>query len=101
MVSLWQEIESRIIWGFKVGEEFKVYQDGYAFVIDVYDCMPKLALYKIKRYSSESNPVKIQPPAEMLSRCVKEQGGDMKKGGLFSINPEIENWIRLNLINGQ
>ncbi|MFZ5634156.1 MAG: DVU0772 family protein [Bacillota bacterium] len=100
-MSLWQEIEQKIIWDFKVGEEFKLNREGYAFVVDVYEGNPKLALYKIKRYSSESNPVKKQPPEEMLAKCVADQGGDMKRGGLFNINAGIEKWIREELMSGQ
>jgi len=52
-MSLWREIENKIIWDFNVGNEFKNRREGYAFVVDVYEGIPKLSLYKIKKYSSE------------------------------------------------
>ncbi|MFZ5647174.1 MAG: DVU0772 family protein [Bacillota bacterium] len=96
-------MEDRIIWDFKVGDEFKLNREGYAFVIDVYEGEPKLSFYKIKRYSSESNPTKKQPQQEMLLSAVKNQGGDLKRGGLFSIDDNIKDWIRSELFkdNGQ
>lgn len=30
-----KEIEDRIIWDFKIGDEFKLNLQGYAFIIDV------------------------------------------------------------------
>ncbi|MCL6478353.1 MAG: hypothetical protein K6T65_08040 [Peptococcaceae bacterium] len=100
-MSLWQEIHQKIIWDFKVGEEFKLNREGYAFIVDVYEGVPKLCLYKIRKYSSESNPVKKQPPEDILVKCVTEQGGDLKRGGMFNINPEVEKWIKEELMSGQ
>lgn len=96
-MSLWKELEDRIIWDFKVGDEFKLYKEGYAFVIDVYEGVPKLAFYKIKKYSAESNLVKKQPDHEMLLSAVKRQGGERKRHGLFSIDDKIKEWIRNEL----
>lgn len=93
-----KEIEERIIWGFKPGEEFKRYQDGYAFIIDVFEEVPMLSLYKIKKYSCESSPTKKQPPREMLISALEKQGGELKRGGMFEINQEIREWIGENLL---
>ncbi|MFZ5597321.1 MAG: DVU0772 family protein [Bacillota bacterium] len=93
-MSLWKEIEDKIFWDFKVGDEFKVGKFGYAFVIDVYDNEPKLALYKIKKYSCESNPVKKQPDRDMLLNAVKNQGDGLMRDGLYSIDDNLKSWIK-------
>ncbi len=99
-MNVWKEFEDKIIWDFKIGDEFKSSLEGYAFVVDVYEGVPRLALYKIKKYSCESSPTKIQPPEEMLVSAVTGQGGDLKKGGLFQIDGEIKEWIKENLFKG-
>lgn len=96
-MSLWKEIEDKIIWDFKVGDEFKNGREGYAFVIDVYEKIPKLSLYKIKKNSSEANPLRKQPDREMLYRALDKQGVQIIRGGIFSIDSEVEGWIRENL----
>ncbi len=93
-----KEIEEKIIWDFKIGDEFKSGIEGYAFIIDVFEEVPRLSLYKIKRYSCESSPTRIQPPEGMLISAVAGQGGDIKRGGLFQINGEIREWIRENIL---
>ncbi|MFZ5652104.1 MAG: DVU0772 family protein [Bacillota bacterium] len=98
-MSLWKDLEERIIWDFKVGDEFKLNREGYAFVIDVYEGVPKLAFYKIKKYSAECNLIKKQPDPEMLLSAIKKQGGEIKRHGLFSIDDEIMSWVRNELFN--
>lgn len=96
-MSLWKEIESRIAWDFRVGDEFKRGLDGkYAFILDIYEGEPKVALYKIKKYSCESNTIKKQPPSEMLINAAKKEGADRIRHGIFNIDGEIEAWIRKN-----
>ncbi|HBV97821.1 MAG: hypothetical protein JL50_02730 [Peptococcaceae bacterium BICA1-7] len=96
-MSLWKQIESRVAWDFRVGDEFKRGQDGkFAFVLDIYEGEPKVALYKIKKYSCESNTIKQQPPSEMLLSAAKKEGADRVRHGIFNIDGEIEAWIRKN-----
>lgn len=96
-MSLWKDIENRIIWDFKVGDEFKKYQEGYAFVVDVYECIPKLSLYKIKKNSAECNPIRKQPDQELLLSAIEKQGIKIIRGGIFSIDSELQEWIKENL----
>jgi len=96
-MSLWKDIENRIIWDFKVGDEFKKYQEGYAFVVDVYEGIPKLSLYKIKKNSAECNPIRKQPDQELLCRAIEKQGIKIIRGGIFSIDSELQDWIKENL----
>jgi hypothetical protein len=101
-MSLWKEIEERIAWDFRVGDEFKRGLDGkYAFILDVCEGEPKVALYKIKKYSCESNTIKQQPPREMLLKAAEEQGADKVRNGIYNIDGEIEAWIRKNYFNYQ
>lgn len=93
-----KDFEESIIWDFRIGDEFKKQLEGYAFIVDVYEEVPRLALYKIKKYSCQSSPTKIQPPVEMLVTAVLTQGGSIRKGGLFEIDQEIKDWIMKNLL---
>lgn len=96
-MSLWKEIEDRIVWDFRLGDEFKSNMEGrFAFILDVFEGEVKVALYKMKKYSSESNPVKQQPPREMLLRALQHKCADMHRGGVFDINEELLAWIRKN-----
>lgn len=99
-MNVWKEFEDKINWDFRIGDEFKNNLEGYAFIVDVFEGVPRLALYKIKKYSCESSPTKVQPPREMLAAALARQGGDLKKGGLFQIDGEIKDWIRENLFKG-
>lgn len=100
-MSNWKDFEDRIIWDFKPGEEFKRYTEGYAFIVDVIDEVPWLSLYKIKKYSCQSSPIKQQPPREMLLSALDRQGADIKRGGLFEIDQDLREWIKENLLKGQ
>jgi len=72
-------------------------REGYAFVVDVYEGIPKLSLYKIKKYSSECNPIRKQPDQKLLYQALEKQGVKIIRGGIFSIDSELQGWIRDNL----
>lgn len=96
-MDVWNKFREKILWDFKVGDEFKKGIEGYAFIVDVLEGVPRLSLYKIKKYSCESSPTKVQPPEEMLTAAVTRQGGDLDREGLFNIDPDIRIWIEENL----
>ncbi|MFZ5644253.1 MAG: DVU0772 family protein [Bacillota bacterium] len=96
-MSLWKELEDRIAWDFNIGDEFKKNMDGrYAFIIDIYEESVKLALYKMKKYSCESNPIKQQPPKEMILKAVQDKCTDYVRGGMYDIDEDLKTWIRKN-----
>ncbi len=89
-----KKIKDKIIWDFRLENEFKNRQMGYAFVIDVCDQTPQLAIYVIKKHVSKTQPLLDQPPREMLTRAVEEQGGSMNYETLYNINDEIRQWLK-------
>lgn len=99
-MSLWKEIGEKIAWDFRVGDEFKPGSAGkYAFVLDVCEGEPKVALYKIKKYSCESNTIKQQPPVEMLVKAAQKEGADKVRNGIYNIDGEIKDWVRENFFD--
>lgn len=99
MMEVWHEFRGKIFWDFKVGDEFKKAIEGYAFIVDVIEGVPRLSLYKIKKYSCESSPTKVQPPEEMLAAAVIRQGGDPEREGLYNIDTDLRIWIEENLFS--
>lgn len=99
-MSFFTEIKDHILWDFRLEDEFKIKErkTGYAFVIDVCDQTPRLAIYIIKERLSKTQTLIEQPPREMMVRAVEEQGGNLKLDNLFDINNEIRRWIEQNLI---
>lgn len=93
-----KEIKDQILWDFDLKNEFKNRPKGFAFVIDVYDKTPRLALYKVSAFISQTKPVDKQPPREMMVRAVEEQGGSLEDCDLFNVNEEIKNWVKENLL---
>jgi len=92
------EIKDKILWDFKLKDEFKNRPRGFAFVIDVYDNNPRLALYKLGPMLSSTKKVDRQPPREMLVRAVEEQGGSLEDSNLFDASEEVKNWVKENLL---
>lgn len=72
---------------------------GYAFVIDVCDKNPVLAIYMIKKHLSKTQPLLDQPPREMMIKAVEEQGGNINHDCLFDINSELRNWLEENIFS--
>jgi len=98
-----REIKGNILWDFRLEDEFKGERhNGYAFVVDVCDKKPRLALYMIKDRLSKTQTLqdKQQPPEEMMFRVVEEQGGNMNLDDLYNINEELRNWVENNLLQG-
>jgi len=92
------KIKEKLMWDFKLEEEFKNRQKGFAFVIDVYDKNPQLTLYKVGDMLSSTKFLAKQPPKEMLVRAVEEQGGSLEENNLFNANEEIKSWVKENLM---
>ncbi|MHB8157427.1 MAG: DVU0772 family protein, partial [Desulfocucumaceae bacterium] len=87
-----------LLWDFKLGDEFKKNLEGQlAFIVDVYEKKPKLTLYRMKKNSSECNPIKNQPPEELLFAAIEKQGGKIIRNGMFNIDSEVEKWIKESL----
>jgi len=102
-MNFYQEIKGNILWDFRLEDEFKGERhNGYAFVVDVCDKKPRLALYMIKDRLSKTQTLqdKQQPPEEMMFRVVEEQGGNMNLDDLYNINEELRNWVENNLLQG-
>ncbi|HBX24662.1 MAG TPA: hypothetical protein DEF34_13675 [Desulfotomaculum sp.] len=102
-MSFYQEIKDNILWDFRLEDEFKGERhSGYAFVVDVCDKKPRLALYMMKDRLSKTQTLqdKQQPPEEMMVRAVEEQGANMNLDSLYNINGDLRNWVENNLLNG-
>ena len=82
----------------KESKDFETRQKGYAFVIDVFNKNPQLALYKVSKYSSSCDILSQQPPREMLVKAVEEQGGTLENSAVFDINGELRQWVEDNLL---
>ena len=98
-MSFFQEIKESVHWDFRLEDEFKGQRrHGYAFVVDVSDRVPRLAIYMMKERLSKTQTMqqKHQPPQEMLLKAVEEQGGNMKTDCLYNINGEIKHWLEEN-----
>lgn len=93
-------IKDEILWDYDIANDgkFGSTTKGFAFVIDVYDKKPRLALEKISAFVSSTVLLEDQPPQEMLVKAIKEQGGDLNKSALYNTNEEIKEWVKQNLL---
>jgi len=98
-MNFFAEIKNSILWDFQLENEFKNRRRGYAFVIDVCDEIPLLAIYVIKDNVSKTQVMQEQPPRELMIKAVEEQGGNIKQDHLFNINGEIRRWREDNIFN--
>ncbi len=101
-MNFFQEIKDNVLWDFRLENEFKgERRQGYAFVVDVCDGTPRLAIYMIKERLSKTQTLqeKHQPPREMLVRAVEEQGGNLNLDNIYNINAEIRGWLEENLFS--
>lgn len=101
-MDFFQEIKDHVLWDFRLENEFKgERRHGYAFVVDVCDGTPRLAIYMIKERLSKTQTLleKHQPPREMLVRAVEEEGGNLNRDCLYNINAEIRDWLEENLFS--
>jgi len=99
-MNFFQEIKNDVLWDFCLEDEFKCERrNGYAFVVDVCDKKPRLALYMIKDRLSKTQTLqdKQQPPEEMLAQAVEEQGGNLNLDNLYNINAALRDWVQKNL----
>lgn len=94
----YQKVKQNLILDFCLGKEFENRQKGYAFVVDVFNKMPQLGLYKISKYSSRCDIISNQPPREMLEKAVAEQGGNLERSAMYDINNELRQWVEENLL---
>lgn len=95
------KVKENLIQDFCLAKESKnleCRQKGYAFVIDVYDKNPQLALYKVSKYSSRCDILEKQPSREMLVKAVEEQGGTLNNSNIYDINGELRQWVEENLL---
>ncbi|MTI85548.1 MAG: hypothetical protein FH756_17045 [Firmicutes bacterium] len=92
------KIEDKLLWDFKLAEEFTNRKKGFAFVIDVYSKNPQLTLYKVGDMLSSTKFLPKQPPVEMMVRAVQEQGGSLDDNNLFDATDEVKSWIKENLM---
>lgn len=89
--------KEEIIWDFDLKNEFVNRKIGNGFVIDMYDGVPYLSLYKMKRRISETVLLDVQPPKELLEKALVEQGIINFRDDIYSITPSLKNWIKENL----
>ena len=95
-----EEVKKNVNWDFDVNKElYCLKRDTFlAFVIDVFEGVPQLVLYTVKKNGSTTDELEINPPREMLVKAIEEQGGNLKKSCLYNINGEIRTWIEQNLL---
>lgn len=94
-----QRVRGKVYWDIDLEQEFKEpRRTGYAFVIDVCDGIPRLALYCMKLSYSTSTTLHEQPPRRLLERAVTERGGNLGTENLYPVNREVRNWIEQNLL---
>jgi hypothetical protein len=89
------------MWDFRLEDEAVLFQQrrtGYAFIIDVLDGTPRLALYHVTRFGSKTEYFDKQPPQEMLVKALAEQGANTNQDGLYNINQELRVWAEENLL---
>lgn len=95
-----ERVRRRIMWDFRLEDEailFKERRTGYAFVIDVLDGKPRLALYHVTRFGSKTDYFDKQPPREMLIKALAEQGASVNRDGLYNINHDLRVWAEEHL----
>lgn len=93
-------LKGHIQWDFQLENEFvnPHRQPGYTFVIDQYDAVVQLALYRIGPYSSHTDPLEMQPPRELLAKALQELHVSSEADGIYKINRELRSWIENNLL---
>ncbi|WP_347488403.1 DVU0772 family protein [Desulfoscipio sp. XC116] len=98
-MDIFKEIKDEIFWDFRLENENKNRQPGYAFVIDVIDQTPRVALYIVKKHLSKTQtlPSGQQPPGEMLLNALQEQNANLKYDNIYNINREIRQWLEQNI----
>jgi len=98
-MDIFNEIKELILWDFRLEDENKNRQPGYAFVIDVFKQNPQMALYVIKKHLSKTQtlPDEQQPPREMLLKALEEQNVNLKYDNIYNINQEIRQWLKQNI----
>lgn len=87
-----------IEWDFKFEDEFKPNKSGYTFVIDVFEHHALLALYRFSQYGCKSEILPEQPPQQLLTTALTEQGNKVMIDGLYYINSDIRQWIEKNIL---
>ena len=87
-----------IVWNFKFEDEIKPNKSGYTFVIDVFNHHAMLALYRFSQYGCKSEILSEQPPLELLTNALKEQGNGVLIDGLYYINEDLRQWIENNIL---
>ncbi|AEG60421.1 DVU0772 family protein [Desulforamulus ruminis] len=90
-------IKPLIEWDYDFNNEFKNRERGYTFVIDVWECKPKLALYKFTPFGVKCDHLDQQPPEEMLQSALREQT-ENAQDGIYKISPELRSWIEKNVL---
>lgn len=99
-MNFFEEIKDHILWDFRLENENKERKMGYAFVIDIFEKTPQLALYIVKKHLSKTQTLQEdqQPPREMLLKALEEQNVDFKYDNIYNINDQIRQWVKENLI---
>jgi hypothetical protein len=92
-------ILEKVQWDFNFENEFNSHRKaGFAFLIDVWQNMPNLVLYRIGPFNSYTNEIEVQPPQPMLVNALKQQDyHERKNDGLYYINDDIRAWIEKTL----
>ncbi|SFQ94910.1 DVU0772 family protein [Desulfoscipio geothermicus] len=100
-MNFFQEIREQILWDFRLENENKDRRLGYAFVIDVFEQTPRLALYIVKKHLSKTQTMQEehQPPREMLLKALEEQNVNLKYDNIYDINEEIRHWLEQHIFN--
>jgi hypothetical protein len=96
-----EKVKRRVMWDFRLEDEevaFQKRRTGYAFIIDVLDGTPRLAIYHVTRFGSKTEYFDLQPPQEMLVKALAEQGASLSRDGLYNINHELRVWAEENLL---
>ncbi len=93
------KIKNNLSWDFKFDDEFKNRESGYTFIIDVLDGNALVSVYRYSPYGIKSEPLKEQPPLEMIKTALTNQGNESLNDGLFYIDKEIRNWLENNFLN--
>ncbi|AGL03051.1 DVU0772 family protein [Desulfoscipio gibsoniae] len=98
-MDIFTEIKDQILWDFRLENENKNRQPGYAFVIDVFEQTPRVALYIIKKHLSKTQtlPDDQQPPRDILLKALEEQNVDLKYANIYNINQQIRQWLEQNI----
>lgn len=98
-----EKIKERLDWDFDLKNEFKNRgfrkEACYTFVIDVWRGVVQVMLYRVALNGSETVEIDKQPPMEMIEKALAEQGGSIKKDGIYNVNREIREWLEANVLS--